>query len=168
MPETRKHRPARHTPATRPDVLAATARRADAIRLRIAGATFTDIGQRLGIDPATAHRDVSRGLTALHAEIREEAAALRALENARLDVLQCGVWEAAISGSIPHLEAVLAIMHTRARLNGLYAPAKIAATDPTGENSYLGMTDHELREAARQVLGLPAQPMEGTAHADKS
>jgi len=161
MPETRKHRPARHTPATRPDVLAAVARRAEALRLRVNGATFAEIGAALSIDPATAHRDVCRGLAALHEEIRAEAADLLALEAARLDALHMAHWEAALAGIASAADVVLRVMHHRARLFGLYAPAKIAPTDPSGENQYARMTDDELREAARQVLGLAETTTEG-------
>jgi len=161
MPETRKHRPARHTPATRPDVLAAVARRAEALRLRVNGATFAEIGAALSIDPATAHRDVCRGLAALHEEIRAEAADLLALEAARLDALHMAHWEAALAGIASAADVVLRVMHHRARLFGLYAPAKIAPTDPSGENQYARITDDELREAARQVLGLAETTTEG-------
>ncbi len=153
---TDKERPAkkRHTATTRPDCVAAVARRAEALRLRVNGATFAEIGAALSIDPATAHRDICRGLAALHEEIRAEAADLLALEAARLDALHMAHWEAALAGIASAADVVLRVMHHRARLFGLYAPAKIAPTDPTGENPYTKMTDDELREAARQVLGL--------------
>jgi len=142
----------RHTAKTRPDCVAATGRRADALALRIKGLTFAGIGDALGVDTSTAYRDVRAALAATLAECAELAEHLRELENQRLDELQASLWDKALAGVLPAADRILRIMERRAKLNGLDAPQKIAPTDPTGENPFLTMSDTELRAMAAQIL----------------
>jgi hypothetical protein len=104
---------------TRPAASEARERRRRAVELRLAGATYQVIADRLGWSgPSGAHQEVARALRA------GECAAdqLRELELARLDVLQAAVWPKAVTGGLKAVDAVLAIMKRRARLLGLDAP----------------------------------------------
>lgn len=142
----------RHTAKARPDCVAATGRRADALALRIKGLTFAGIGDALGVDTSTAYRYVRDALSSTLAECAELAEHLRELENQRLDELQASLWDKALAGVLPAADRILRIMERRAKLNGLDAPQKIAPTDPSGENPYIKMSDNELRALAAQIL----------------
>ena len=146
--------PGKHTPRLRPDAVAAAARQADALALRVKGMTFRQIGDALGCDGSTAFRAVRDALAATLAECAELAEHLRELENQRLDEMQAALWEKALAGVFPAADRVLRIMERRAKLLDLDAPTKIAPTDPSGENPYIRLPDNELRAVARRVLGL--------------
>jgi hypothetical protein len=67
------------------DRIAATARQAEAVRLRANGQTFDEIGQALGITKQAAFKLVTR---ALEATLREPASQVRVIDLERLDQLQ--------------------------------------------------------------------------------
>lgn len=123
--------------------LTAAERRKTAIELRKAGKTFSEIGDELAITTQSAFGLIQRELDRLNKATRQESEALRELENWRLDALQAGLWTKATDGHIPAVQQVLRIMERRAKLNGLDAPAKIAPTDPVGDEPYAPMTDTE-------------------------
>ena len=93
-------------------------------RLRVAGATFREIGAELGIDPTWAHTLAKRALE----EVKYEAADLmRTQEGLRLDAMQQAYWPAAVGGDLRAAALVLRISERRARLFGLDAPVKVDA-----------------------------------------
>lgn len=103
-----------------------------AAQLRAAGATFTEIGRALDIDPTWARTLVLKALDAVKHESADE---MRRLEGARLDRMQRAVWEQALGdvnkGIMPDLRAMAAvvkIMERRARLFGLDAPVQVEVT----------------------------------------
>lgn len=136
----------RNTQRTTPEGLDRHARTQEALALRIAGASYREIGRRLGADPSTLCRDVVRALD------RQEAASvddLRIVEGERLDRLQAALWPDAVGASSgPDVRAravngVLRIMERRARLFGLDAPQQVTVTHED--------TDAAIREAAEAV-----------------
>jgi len=101
-------------------------RRARAIELKKAGATYRQIGEQLGCGMKTAWRDVDYELKATISEMTESADALRALELARLDRLQVAIWPKAIAGdNLRAVATILKVMSRRAALLGLDAPTKV-------------------------------------------
>lgn len=56
---------------------------------------------------------------ALREQTTEAVTDLRELENARLDALQMALWDAAMTGDISAVVAVVKIVHARINLNGL-------------------------------------------------
>lgn len=106
----------------------AAERRVNALNLRKSGASFRQIGDQLGVDAATAYRDVQRALADLAKEQRESAEQLRQLELERLDALQIALWVQARQGNQGAVDRVLRIMERRARLLGLDAPTKADIT----------------------------------------
>lgn len=99
------------------------ARRIEALSLRLAGLTFEQIGERLGISKEAAHDLVSRTLE--RAE-NESAQKMRALEAARLDRAQAAIWSRVLEGDTKAVDTFLRISQRRARLFGLEAPTQIA------------------------------------------
>lgn len=95
-----------------------------AFALRIAGATYAQIAERLGVTTAGAHKMVKRVLERTRAETNEIADELRRVEVERLDALTLTLWKQATAGNLGAVDRVLRVMERRARLLGLDAPAK--------------------------------------------
>jgi hypothetical protein len=113
----------------------AAERRVQALALRREGATFTEIGEALGINRSAAHKAVSRALDELAQLAEGEVVSLRALELDRLDALQRSIWTQAMDGALPAVDRLLRIMERRAKLLGLDAPVK----QQTEESQQLGV-----------------------------
>jgi hypothetical protein len=111
-----------------PDIISRAAlarkREAEALALRLAGATFEDIARQLGLSARQVAKDAyERALNRLAPIADREKA--RALEAARLDRLQLVHWQKALAGDADATQAVLGIMARRARLLGLDAPVDV-------------------------------------------
>ena len=111
----------------------AAERRLQALALRREGATFSEIGEALGINRSAAHKAVSKALDELAQLSEGEVISLRALELDRLDVLQRAIWMQAMDGVLPAVDRLLRIMERRAKLLGIDAPTKHTATSMDGE-----------------------------------
>lgn len=95
-------------------------RRAKAIQLRIAGASWQAIADALGYsDRAAAYKDVQRALESELAKMSRNAETLREMEVRRLDQLQQSLWRDAMSGDTKAVDSVLKIIDRRIRLLGL-------------------------------------------------
>jgi len=102
------------------NALAALERERQALVLRKGGATFEAIAAHLGYrNHSGAYKAVRR---AMRRTLQEPADELRALEAARLDDLQRGLWAAACQGDGTAVDRVLTIMARRADLLGLGTP----------------------------------------------
>lgn len=118
------------TNATSPPKLKAKERERQATELRLAGATYEEIGQRLGISGPGAFAAVMRVLRRQAARTAEDAGELRQIEVARLDRMQARL-AAALHGSPAPLvlarlvDSALRVMKRRAELLGLDAPTRI-------------------------------------------
>jgi hypothetical protein len=115
--------------------ITAAQRRGKALDLRKQGQTYAQIAAALGVSESRAHQVVTEELRRLHAERSEAAGEVLRLELERLDVLQASVWPKAKAGEPTAVERVLNIMARRAKLLGLDAPTKVAATDPAGNKA---------------------------------
>ena len=110
----------------------AAIREAEAVRLRLEGASYREIADLLGYQgPSGAFRAVERGLSKLCPVERIEL--LRRMELSRLDRLMRALWPKALQGDYGAIDRVLAIMARRAKLLGLDAPAKASFVTPNGE-----------------------------------
>jgi DNA-binding CsgD family transcriptional regulator len=102
-----------------------------ALELRIAGATYRQIGAQLGVSEFTAFHDIGQELGPLDDEAKEKVEQLRALEGRRLDMLTAALMPCVQAGEPRAVVAMVRVMERRARLFGLDAPQRIAG--PTGE-----------------------------------
>jgi hypothetical protein len=145
--------------ATRPERVRGAARRAEALRLRQGGRTFSEIGDALGISRQAAHAHVARALTDLADEQRDEARRLRALEAARLDALLAVVWEGAMRGEAWAWDRAMRVVVARARLLGLApsAPLLSIALDSRPESPALRAARASLPPLT-EVLRQAAEP----------
>ena len=88
-----------------------------AVELKTAGYTYAQVADELGYTSrGTAYNVVAK---ALREQTTEAVTDLRELENARLDALQMALWDAAMTGDISDVVAVVKIVHARINLNGL-------------------------------------------------
>src|SRR5450759_1464351 len=95
----------------------AAVRRVRAVELKAAGYTYSQVANELGYTSrGTAYNIVAK---ALREQTSEAVADLRDLENARLDALQHALWDAAMTGDISAVVAVVKIVRARVHLNGL-------------------------------------------------
>lgn len=131
-------------------------RRDRALNLRLAGASYAQIGRELDIPRATAYKTVQTALQEIRDNYRETATEVMGVELARLDALTVMLWKKAAGGEPAATDRILRIMERRAKLLGLDAPTKIAPTDPTGESEYAGLSDDALRELAAKVAAQQA------------
>jgi hypothetical protein len=95
----------------------ASARRVRAVELKASGFTYEQVANQLGYTSrGTAFNVVAK---ALREQTAEAVGSLRDLENARLDALQVALWDAAMTGDVRAVTAIVQIVHARVRLNGL-------------------------------------------------
>lgn len=140
------------------------ARALEALNLRLAGASYREIGGMLGVSGTTAFQHVQR---MLRETAQEPADAVREAELARLDRLLLAHWSAAIGdpkaeppvpGDRDATRMVLQIMDRRARYLGLDAPTRI---DVTGW--IRGMAEREGIDPEQAVRDAEAILREATA-----
>lgn len=111
------------TSATR---LSAQATRRQVIELRMAGATISQICERLGIGRATAHRHIEKAMADVQAEMEGPAIAVKRMQYARLERLLQGAWGNAAKGDYAAIDRIIKILERQAKLLGLDAPTKLA------------------------------------------
>lgn len=100
-------------------------RRKNAIAMRLAGADWDTIADRLGYaSKGAAYTDVQRALEASLTGMRENAETLRQLANMRLDRLLMVVYPKALGGDLKAVEQARGIIADQRKLNGLDAPTK--------------------------------------------
>lgn len=104
----------------------AAEKRARALELRKAGASFDQIAQQVGYGSrGRAYEAVMQGLAEVTLEPAEE---LLKVELQRLDAMQVGLWGKARVGDVQAVAAVLKVMERRAKLLGLdNVEARLAA-----------------------------------------
>lgn len=128
------------------DPARATARRTQAVTLRLAGLTYEQIAERAGYgDRHAARNTVMRALREVEAENVQE---LRQVENARLERATAAIWPKVLAGDVRALEAWLKVSERLSKLNGLDAPTQVAIS--TGVQAELSDALGLLQEA---VLG---------------
>ena len=105
-----------------------------ALALRLAGASFSEVAEALGLGSVAEAYEMIESTLALRVTERDRET-LRDLEAARLDRLQRSVWSAATDQDHPDhyiaLNAALKISESRRRLLGLEAPTEISVHTPT-------------------------------------
>ena len=131
---------------------AAAERRKQAVALRIVGATFEQIGERIGVSKQAAFEMVSKALEETRALTAESADALRQIELQRLDALQTALWSDAIKGDVQAIDRVLKVMTRRAQLTGIDAPTIQGVIDWRSEIRKRGGDPDAVLDAIRSKL----------------
>lgn len=117
---------------TSPVRIAAKERRSLALKLRLAGIQFKDIGKQLGCSRQRAAQLVEGEMENIIAQNAELAAQVRDMELVRLDTIQSGIWSQATSGNHGAIDRVLRIMERRSKLLGLDAPQQLQVESHDG------------------------------------
>ncbi len=135
-------------PASKAQRTKTAERRAQAVQLRIAGASWETIARQCGYaSRGAANTDVTRAMEAATAEATRNADVLRQLELTRLDRLQRAVWAEAIKGDGDAIRTVLGIIDRRCKLLGLSAPSKVEVVT-------LGAIEAEIQRLEEEQAGL--------------
>jgi len=95
----------------------------EALALRMAGLSYDQIAERMGVDVVNVQKLVERQVTRARNTLSEP---MRDLENSRLDRVQAAIWPDALKGDPTAVGLFLQISARRARMNGLDAPKQIA------------------------------------------
>ena len=99
-------------------------RRAKALSLRRAGATYQQIASATGVSIETAYSDVQAELSSLRLQTVEDATAVRELELRRLDDYTRALSARAAQGDIAAITTLLRVQERRSRYLGLDAATK--------------------------------------------
>lgn len=110
-----------------------TDRRNQVMAYRISGLSMSAIAERVGMSKSTVKKHIDESLQALAEQDADNGARYRALTSMRYDRLLAAVWDMATRGSLNHVREARAILEAHAKLLGLNAPVKVAATDPEGK-----------------------------------
>lgn len=121
-----------------------------AIDLRLAGMTYREIGDALGVHHKTAEEYVDRVLS-ISGETVENREKVLALELQRLDRMQSRLWNRVLAGDHAADYLILKIQDRRARYLGLDAPQRTEVSGPGGGPIEVSM---DARMALAAKLGI--------------
>ena len=130
-------------------------KRADALRLRLSGASYREIADKMGwAGPSGAHKAVDK---ALMEYVQEDADKLRKLELARLDMMELSLAPAVLRGDTDAIRTRLKCMERRAKLTGIDEPLKVDIRAQLIEAAkQYGFTIDEAIAAAEELLATGA------------
>lgn len=131
--------------------LEAAERREKALRLRLAGATYEEIGRAFNVNKSTAKRWIDTSIANVE---KETATELVTLENMRLDVAQRAIMPNVAKGHLGAVDRLIRIMERRARLNGIDAPQRV---DLNTEPVDLDQVTNDILDALKNT---PEEPHE--------
>lgn len=109
-----------------------------ALDLKLSGWSYRKIGEKLNISHVQAFDDVKNAIAELNSQKLEVTGDYVAIELERLDMLTKGLEPMAAVGNPIAVNAYVKVMDQRAKLLGLYAPAK---TDITSGGQPLSWAD---------------------------
>lgn len=128
-------------------------RRAEALKLRTAGASYDTIAERLNYaDGSNARRDIQ---AALKDVIREPAQEVLTLELSRLDQMLLGLYRKAIGGDVAAVDRVIRIMDRRAAYLGIDAPKESSVDIKTDSRERILSRLEVLAAASRAAEEVP-------------
>jgi AcrR family transcriptional regulator len=136
--------PRKQTPHTK--LVAAAereARRKKVAANLLAGLTFREMAEALGCSVGTVHNDVRLLMTRWHTEQVSSVRELKLLETRRLDRALNAIWGRVQAGDLGTIDRLVKLIQERARLFGLYAPQKVAPTNPAGDGPAEVTVHHE-------------------------
>lgn len=128
---------------TAPRRVLAAERKRQAVALRVAGATYDQIGRQLGITKQSVRDLVVKALDETLAKTAESAEQLRELECQRLDAMRAALWPDAMKGDEQKIDRLIRISARFAALMGLDAPAR----------SELKVSDADIDAEVARTLG---------------
>jgi hypothetical protein len=129
-----------------------------ALRFRLAGLPYVEIGAVMGINPDTANQYVIRQLERLVGEETRRAEALRQLHLERADAVMGATWGRAMAGDARAATICLRALDRRAKLLGVYAPARVDIEPRLRALAREhGLDEEELIEEGRAIIAREAR-----------
>lgn len=119
-----KHKQTAQRPPHIAEDVAIIERRANALKLRRAGAHYRTIAQQCGVSVETAYADVQAELAALRSVTEQDAEVIRDLELRRLDDYMLALAPKAQRGDVSAITACLRVQERRSKYLGLDAAIK--------------------------------------------
>jgi len=135
----------------------AALRRQQAVQMRLAGASYQQIADKLECTPSAAYKMVAKAMRDADNKTGEAAEMLRGLELARLDALMLAAWKQAVSGHLGAIDRVLRIMDRRARYVGLDAPSRLDVTSAGEKLASLDLSQLSVEQLYRIAQGEPIE-----------
>lgn len=96
----------------------------ECVQLRIAGLTYAEIAERLGIGETTAYEAVKDALEWYAKDTEQEAKRLKEIQSARIERLILAVWPQAVKGHMAAVDRVVRLLDRQAKLHGLDAATR--------------------------------------------
>lgn len=128
-------------------------RRRDVMSMRMAGHSFREIGEALGIDHSNAYRHYATAMARLAREDYHDADALRMLEASRLDSYLVAMMPALESGDTAAIDRAIRISERRAKLFGLDLPPPLPDDPQAAQRQAIAsLSDDELLARVRRRL----------------
>jgi hypothetical protein len=133
-----------------------------ALKLREAGLSYTQIGERMNVSVPRAWKLVSQEFDRLLERRTEKASAVTRLELQRLDTLHKAIWKKAKGGDLNSIDRLLKIAERRAALLGLDIKRHEVKVEQSYEINVSARIDEYTAELDRQLgarpLALPGDP----------
>lgn len=133
MPNPRGRPRGRKTALTAPSRVRVARLKEEALAHRIRGLSLAKIGEQMNLSKERIWQLVTEALADIP---RENAEAVRSMELDRLDEMQAGVWDNALTGDPKAIASMMAIQERRAKLTGTDAPTKSEVGGPGGASLF--------------------------------
>lgn len=114
-------------------------RRQQVWNLKKRGISFREIAKHLGCDVRTAWEDYHCELTELRELTEQEVADYRVQERERLEMLWARLQTKVAAGDVYAIDQARKVSESLRKLFGIDAPAKVAPTNPAGDQPYQGV-----------------------------
>jgi len=135
---------------TAPRRLKKAEKQRQAVEYRLMGASFTDIGQKLGMSKTRAFEYVKEALAEITAQTAETAEQYRQMQLLRIDKMLMGLMQAASAGSVFDVDRVIKLQQEQRELIPGLALAK--------KHEHGDMTDDQGNPTGAPIFFPKAQP----------
>ena len=125
-----------------------------ALDLRIAGATYRQIGKEFGVSYVQAYRDVTDLLAEESKRAAEKADHLRRIELARCEKMTVALWPKVRDGDEKAVSTMVRVMERRAKLLGLDRPTEVRHEGSLVTSDLSALSTEELATRAARLLNL--------------
>ena len=144
------------------DVSIVLPRRELCMRLRRNGLSYREIAAQTGLNLSTVYDHVKAAIAEVRELCHESAQEVIDVQRSRLDQLYQATVPGVEQGDPQAINAAKAIVTEILKVEGGYAPTKIAPTTPDGDEPYKSLTDEQLAAA----LICAAQQLKGDNNGD--
>lgn len=134
-----------------PQNMAARQKAQEALALRVTGKQWADIATELGYKGESGARLAASRL--LRRAERESADQYKTLNRQRLEAMLSALWPKVEKGNCAAINQARQIVAELCKIDGSYAPAKVAPTTPDGKQAYDGQVVVYLPDNGRYQNG---------------